>query len=149
MTDAPLLVDTHALLALLDEGAPSHRAARTAFAARVEAAAAEGRVEVLAVPSVVMMELRRGLIAQEAVRRLAELERFVRTYAWIESVDDEVAYEAATLWADTGRGADARSELDRLVAAIAIVGGFDLVSASPRPPRVDGLRVWRWEDLCR
>lgn len=151
MTDRDLVLDAVALSALLDERKPDHADARrvlAAWAAESAPDAGDAAVPPFVVPTIVLYEVRRGLLKVGARRRLRDLDRFIRTYAWIEEFDQETASIAAELWADRARAGQPAGERDLLVLATAKLLDCDVITRDAGFPSVKGVRVLTWAQVA-
>ena len=101
-----LVLDAVALSALLDDRKPDHAHALRMLSMLVGGGAdepADAADALFVVPAITLYEVRRGLLKVRAVRRIRDLDRFLRTYAWVQDFDEETANTAAELWAERER----------------------------------------------
>lgn len=160
-----LLLDTNAFSALLDaRKGETHRDAQAAFLAWLRRSAEQGVTDTVTLPVVVLYEVRRGLLASGNKRLLRELERFVRTYAWVEEVDETIGEIAAVVWARCRRAGVAPGDIDPIIFATGVLHESDLVTSDRDFDRLEALkkhgvdpsvsdldwgkvRLLRWADL--
>lgn len=151
MTDRELVLDAVALSALLDERKPDHAHARRVLAAWAAASAEDensAAASPFVVPAIVLYEVRRGLLKADAKRRVRDLDRFIRTYAWIEDFDEEAANIAAKLWAERSHAGRPAGERDLLILASAVMVEGDVISRDGGFPTTKGVRVLTWEQVA-
>ena len=153
MTSRPreIVLDTRALSALLDERKPDHTEAQRALELRLRARATrEGAADqpLFIVPSLVLYEVRRGLLKRDNQRLLRKLAQLLRAVATIEPFDEAMADRAAVEWVTRTRAGRTPGELDLLIASTAAVLGADVVTADNGFPEPEGVRLLRWADLA-
>ena len=151
MRDRDLVLDAVALSALLDERKPDHAHARKVLLAWVTESATDLELRDLppfVIPAITLYEVRRGLLKAGAARRVRDLDRFLRTYGWIEDFGEEAANIAAGLWAERSRAGQPAGERDLLILATAVVVDGDVVTRDEGFPRTEGVAVHTWEQVA-
>lgn len=89
-------------------------------------------------------EVKRGLLAINATRQLAEFNKFCQTYKFLLIDDLEIIELACEIYVDLQRRGFTIQEQDILIAATAIARGLILVSNDSDLLRVEGLSLDNW-----
>lgn len=89
-------------------------------------------------------EVKRGLLAINATRQLAEFNKFCQTYKFLLIDDLEIIELACEIYVDLQRRGFSIQEQDILIAATAIARGLILVSNDSDLLRVEGLSLDNW-----
>ncbi|MBW4427605.1 MAG: type II toxin-antitoxin system VapC family toxin [Nostoc desertorum CM1-VF14] len=89
-------------------------------------------------------EVKRGLLAINATRQLAEFNKFCQTYKVLLIDDLEIIELACEIYVDLQRRGFTIQEQDILIAATAIARGLILVSNDSDLLRVEGLSLDNW-----
>ncbi|MCC5653397.1 type II toxin-antitoxin system VapC family toxin [Nostoc sp. XA013] len=89
-------------------------------------------------------EVKRGLLAINATRQLAEFNKFCQTYKILLIDDLEIIELACEIYVDLQRRGFTIQEQDILIAATAIARGLILVSNDSDLLRVEGLSLDNW-----
>lgn len=89
-------------------------------------------------------EVKRGLVAINATRQLAEFNKFCQTYKFLLIDDLEIIELACEIYVDLQRRGFTIQEQDILIAATAIARGLILVSNDSDLLRVEGLSLDNW-----
>ena len=89
-------------------------------------------------------EVKRGLLAINATRQLAEFNKFCQTYKILLIDDLEIIELACEIYVDLQRRGFTIQEQDILIAATAIARGLILVSNDSDLLRVEGLSLENW-----
>ncbi|BDI17757.1 twitching motility protein PilT [Nostoc cf. commune SO-36] len=89
-------------------------------------------------------EVKRGLLAINATRQLAEFNKFCQTYKILLIDDLEIIELACEIYVDLQRRGFTIQEQDILIAATAIARGLILVSNDSDLLRVQGINLENW-----
>jgi tRNA(fMet)-specific endonuclease VapC len=89
-------------------------------------------------------EVKRGLLAINATRQLAEFNKFCQTYKILLIDDLEIIELACEIYVDLQRRGFNIQEQDILIAATAIARGLILVSNDSDLLRVEGISLDNW-----
>jgi tRNA(fMet)-specific endonuclease VapC len=89
-------------------------------------------------------EVKRGLLAINATRQLAEFNKFCQTYKILLIDDLEIIELACEIYVDLQRRGFTIQEQDIFIAATAIARGLILVSNDSDLLRVEGLSLDNW-----
>lgn len=89
-------------------------------------------------------EAKRGLLAINATRQLAEFDSFFRKYDVLFIDDIEIIEKACEIHADLKRKGTPIQDADVLIAATAITHGLILVSNDSDLLRVEGINLQNW-----
>jgi len=89
-------------------------------------------------------EVKRGLLAINATRQLAEFNKFCQIYKILLIDDLEIIEIACEIYVDLQRRGFTIQEQDILIAATAIARGLTLVSNDSDLLRVEGLSLENW-----
>ncbi|NER37618.1 MAG: type II toxin-antitoxin system VapC family toxin [Oscillatoria sp. SIO1A7] len=99
----------------------------------------------LFISGITYYEIKRGLLATNATRQLADFERLCRSYRVVSVLNEiEILERAATIHAELKRRGTPLEDADILIAATAIVQGLILVSHDSDMLRVPGVTVEDW-----
>lgn len=91
-------------------------------------------------------EVKRGLLALNATRQLAEFETFFQKYEVLYLDDLEIIETACRIHADLKKKGMPIQDADVLIAATAITRGLILVSNDSDMGRVEGIDLENWVD---
>ena len=145
-----LVLDAVALSALLDERKPDHLHARRALS-MLAGEGADGPADMadalFVIPAITLYEVRRGLLKIRAARRIRDLDRFLRAYAWVQDFDEQTANTAAELWADRERRGKKPGERDLLIFATAMAADGDVVTRDEGFPTAGAVSVLTWAQV--
>lgn len=148
----PVVLDTNALSALFDSKKSEHADAVAAMH-RLLGARTESTVDshepLFIIPSLVVYEVKRGLLKRNNWRLLHYVERILEQYADIEPFDEDVAEIAAKTWVHRSQIGRPAGELDLLISATAVSVGYDIVTADGGFPDADDVRTLRWDSVQR
>jgi tRNA(fMet)-specific endonuclease VapC len=89
-------------------------------------------------------EIKRGLIAANATRQLAEFDIFFRKYEVLYLDDIEIIEKACEIHADLKTKGRPIQDADVLIAATAITRGLALISNDSDLLRIQGLSLENW-----
>lgn len=89
-------------------------------------------------------EVKRGLLAINATRQLAEFNKFCQTYKILLIDDLEIIELACEIYVDLQRRSFTIQEQDILIAATAIARGLIVVSNDSDLLRVQGIHLENW-----
>ena len=111
---------------------------------KLQQATREG--EEVFVSCVTYYEIKRGLLALNATRQLAEFKTFFQKYGVLYLDDLEIIETACRIHADLKKKGRPIQDADVLIAATAITRGLVLVSNDSDMGRVEGVRLENWVD---
>ncbi len=89
-------------------------------------------------------EIKRGLLAVNATRKLSIFNTFCQTYRLLLLDDIEILEKASEIYADLKQRGRPIQDADILIAATAIIRGLILVSNDSDLLRVQGVTVENW-----
>ncbi len=93
---------------------------------------------------IIYYEVKRGLLALNATRKLAEFQTFFQKYEVLYLDSKEIIETACTIHADLKTKGTPIQDTDVLIAATAITGGLILVSNDSDMGRVKGIDLENW-----
>jgi tRNA(fMet)-specific endonuclease VapC len=102
------------------------------------------RGEEVFISCITYYEVKRGLLAVNATKQLAEFNQFVRKYGVLFLDDIEIIEKACEIHADLKKKGTPIQDADILIAATAITRGLILVSNDCDLLRIDGITVEKW-----
>ncbi len=138
-----VVLDTSAVSELIDDQRPGHPAASRGL----ERLAAELPLDAIVVPTLVVYEIRRGLIHSNSERRRLRFEQFLRAFAFVDDFDEESAEAAASLWAQRRAAGLTAGEMDLMILASAVALQAELVTEDTGFPTAPGVTLLRWADV--
>lgn len=148
----PVVLDTNAICALFDSKKAEHQDAVEALARLLKARAEEeddSLDPIFIIPSLVVYEVKRGLLWRQNKRLLRRVNDVLRLYAYIEPFDVAAAEQAAEEWARRAVAGRPAGELDLLIWATANSVDENIVSADKGFPEAQGVRKLRWDQVQR
>ncbi|MEA5598771.1 type II toxin-antitoxin system VapC family toxin [Rivularia sp. UHCC 0363] len=92
-------------------------------------------------------EVKRGLLALNATRQLAEFETFFQKYEVLYLEDIEIIETACRVHADLKNKGTPIQDADVLIAATAITRGLILVSNDSDMGRIEGIDLENWVEV--
>ena len=92
-------------------------------------------------------EIKRGLLALNATRKLAEFQTFFQKYEVLYLDDIEIIETASRIHADLKKKGRLIQDADVLIAATAITRGLVLVSNDSDMGRVEGIDIENWVEM--
>jgi tRNA(fMet)-specific endonuclease VapC len=91
-------------------------------------------------------EVKRGLLAVNALKSLSELDNFCRAFG-IGKLDNNILDDAAEIWAMHKKAGKPRDDADILIAAFCKTNGFTLVTRNTKHfNTISGLNAQNWVD---
>ncbi|MBF2008256.1 type II toxin-antitoxin system VapC family toxin [Chlorogloeopsis fritschii PCC 9212] len=102
------------------------------------------RGEEVFISCITYYEVKRGLLALNATRQLAEFNQFIRKYGVLFLDDIEMIEKACEIQVSLKKRGISLEDADILIAATAITRGLILVSNDSDMQRVDGISVENW-----
>lgn len=130
----PVLLDTDILSAIMRRDARATAHARTYLADHRR----------LAFSVVTRYEVMRGLLAKQAVRQQVAFEQLCAVSELLPLADD-VALQAAAIYADLHRRGELIGDADILIAATALIHGYAVATNNePHYRRIQSLTVQNW-----
>jgi tRNA(fMet)-specific endonuclease VapC len=127
-------LDTNAVIRLLRED--------TQICQKFDAAVERG--DEFVIPPLVHYEIRRGFLCKSAPKREKMYNRLIRQYP-VGEVNAESLERGAHIYADLYRAKRTVADMDLLIAAFCLVGGYKLITGNVKHFEViDGLKYEDW-----
>jgi tRNA(fMet)-specific endonuclease VapC len=128
------LLDTNVLSALLREKEKVWQTAQ----------AMEWADQELFISTISYYEIKRGLLANQATKRMERFDHLRRKYTMLGTDNEAVLDEAAAIYAELKQRGELLPDADIFIAAVARVHGLILVTDDNHFNRISGLQLENW-----